>query len=764
MIASISIPALPPVVSPVFRLGTATGPGGRLEADAISLLRDGRRWLPTMGEFHYARYPSSEWREELLKLKAGGIGIIATYIFWIHHEEVEGEWNWTGQRDLSRFLAICQEVGLPVVLRVGPWCHGEVRNGGLPDWVVAAGKTRSDDAAYLARVALLFGEVARQASGMLWKDGGPVVAVQTDNEYSGPAEHLLTLKRMIVAAGLDVPFYTRTGWPNLSTPMPDGELLPLYGCYAEGFWDRSTLPMPATYWTGFAFYLQRTDIAIGNDRLENTGDEEGAEKYPFLTCEIGGGMQVSYHRRIRFDPRDALGVVMTRLGAGSNLLGYYMAHGGTNPDGLTPLQEAQANREWNDVPEKSYDFQTLLGEFGQTREQYHLLRPLHLFLNDFAEDLALTRPYLPLVRPSGKEDSSTLRWSIRSDGERGFVFVNNYQRLLPMPAQAGVSFRVELPESVVEFPAVTVPEDSSFFWPFNLSIGGVCLRYATAQLVARVGDVVVFGATEGVEPEFAFLEGTRVVSPGAEVAEDDGLVIVRPQSVSFDTAFSVGDLKVVVLSVEQTKQLYRASIAGRERLILCSADVVVDGERLRLRSANSGAHRLFVYPPLDVVTRDCLALEASSSGVFAQYVVEFPAVDECLVELESIREAGPARLVQMGSEGVAEAPVEADFEQAAEWRISVEPKMGRLLRIRYVGDAARLYDGDRLLTDNFYNGTPFEFGTWRSSGELRLKVLPLRKDAPIMLLDRPDFGLAESVVRLDGVEVVEELTVELVAK
>jgi beta-galactosidase len=764
LIASISIPALPPATSPVFRLGTATGPGGRLEADAISLLRDGKRWLPTMGEFHYARYPLSEWREELLKLKAGGIGIIASYVFWIHHEEVEGVWNWTDQRDLRHFLTVCHEVGLPVVLRVGPWCHGEVRNGGLPDWVVAAGQTRSDNPAYLARVGRLFDQISAQASGMLWKDGGPVVAVQTDNEYSGPAEHLLTLKRMIVAAGLDVPLYTRTGWPNLSTPMPDGELLPLYGCYAEGFWDRSILPMPATYWTGFAFYLQRTDIAIGNDRLENSGDEEGAEKYPFLTCEIGGGMQVSYHRRIRFDPRDALGVVMTRLGAGSNLLGYYMAHGGTNPDGLTPLQEAQANQEWNDVPEKSYDFQTLLGEFGQTREQYHLLRPLHLFLNDFAEDIALTRPYLPVERPSGKEDSSTLRWSVRSDGERGFVFVNNYQRLLPMPAKEGVSFRVELPDSVVEFPVVTVPADSSFFWPFNLSVGGVCLRFATAQPVARVGNVVVFWATEGVEPVFAFPAGTRVDSHGAEVAEVDDLVVVWARSVGLDTAFSVGDSKVVVLSVEQTKQVYRASLGGRERLAFSSAEVVFDGDKLRLRSLESGEHRLWVYPPLEGLSHGGRSLEPASAGVFEEYVVEIPVVSAGSVRLEQIREAGPARPVQMGSEGVAEAPTEADFEHAAEWKISVEPKFGRLIRIRYVGDAARLYDGDRFLTDNFYNGTPFEFGTWRSSGELRLKVLPLRKDAPIMLLDLPDFGSTDSVVWVDGVEVVEELTVELVVK
>ena len=53
-----------------------------------------------MGEFHYARYPANEWREELLKMKAGGIDIVATYVFWIHHEEVEGQFDWSGPRNL----------------------------------------------------------------------------------------------------------------------------------------------------------------------------------------------------------------------------------------------------------------------------------------------------------------------------------------------------------------------------------------------------------------------------------------------------------------------------------------------------------------------------------------------------------------------------------------------------------------------------------------------------------------------------------------
>ena len=103
-----------------------------------------------MGEFHFSRYPENEWREELLKMKAGGIDIVSTYVFWIHHEEVEGQFDWSGSRNLRRFIQTCQEVGLKVFVRCGPWDHGEVRNGGFPDWLLKKGwKLRSNDTNYL---------------------------------------------------------------------------------------------------------------------------------------------------------------------------------------------------------------------------------------------------------------------------------------------------------------------------------------------------------------------------------------------------------------------------------------------------------------------------------------------------------------------------------------------------------------------------------------------------------------------------------------
>lgn len=69
-------------------------------------------------------------------MRACGMDIIATYVFWIHHEEEEGVFDFSGQRNLHRFLELCEKWQMHVWLRIGPWAHGEARNGGFPDWLL----------------------------------------------------------------------------------------------------------------------------------------------------------------------------------------------------------------------------------------------------------------------------------------------------------------------------------------------------------------------------------------------------------------------------------------------------------------------------------------------------------------------------------------------------------------------------------------------------------------------------------------------------
>ena len=768
-------------------LGTACAPGGsELTVTRRSLYLNGRPWLPVMGEFHYARYPAAEWRDELRKMQTGGIDIIASYIFWIHHEEEEGIFDWAGQRDLNRFVRLCGEMGLTFAARIGPWCHGEVRNGGHPDWLMHKPlELRSDDPYYLHHVARFFGELASQLNGLLWKDGGPVIAVQCENEYGGPAEHLLSLKRLACDAGLDVPLYTRTGWPDLTTPMPLGELLPLYSGYADGFWDRSLEEMPKGYRNGFLFTSIRADAAIATDQLGERAVKENADDayYPHFGCEIGGGMERSYHRRIRIAPQDIAVSALLKIGSGNNLQGYYMYHGGTNPEGyLSTLQESQATGMWNDLPVKSYDFQAPLGEFGQLRPHYHLLRRLHLFLRDFGAQLAPMPSRLPVSQPAHADDHVTLRWAVRTDGRTGFLFVSNYQRLQPLPAKEDVRFELCLPEACLLLPdePVTVPADTSFFWPFGLDLAGGRLIYATAQpvccLVAHGTQYFVFAETPGVPAEFKFdCASLEVETAQGEITEADGSVRVRRVSPGTDVAIHLRTaagqpVAIVLLSEKQSLACWKGMLAGCERLFLTSAGLTLDGNTLRLVSTSASKLTVGIFPSPGVLIADGQPVFGMPDGIFRQYAALQSEAPVVRAAWDQVQAAGSPRCIHNGSQGVAEAPTDADFEAAAVWRlrlpIGTDTARNLRLCICYQGDVARLYLNGVLLTDNFYNGNAFEVGLKRYapavySGELLLKVLPLRRDAPLYLpQDAWPSGASDSTAVLESVEIVEERKAE----
>ena len=470
--------------------------------DSQSLKFDGRRVMPVMGEIHYSRLPQDEWVSSVCKMKEGGVTVIATYVFWNHIEEKEGVFNWSGQRDLRKFIEICAEEDLPVVLRIGPFCHGEVRNGGIPDWVFAKGvKTRTEDPQFLALVERLYRQIFTQLQGLQWKDGGPVMACQFDNEYRGHGSYLMSLKKMAEEIGFDLPFYTRTGWPELKSPVPYGSMLPLYGDYADGFWDRSIAPTAGNYYKAFNFKAFRSSTAIASEQIKNQQEKlnKGDEQYPYFTCELGGGMMGAYHRRPWLYPVDAYSLAVVKLGSGSNLLGYYMYHGGTNPEAdiyLNELQNSPATN-YNDMPVKNYDFQAPLGEFGQTYPHYYSLRKLHLFMQDFGETLAPMEASFPMPQDLVKGDDKGLRQAYRTLGDSGFVFVNNYERLQNLKAKKGVRFDV----CGVKFPsrAITVPASTVCIFPVN--IAGI--RYATAQLIARRDGKIYMEQIAGIPTEIA---------------------------------------------------------------------------------------------------------------------------------------------------------------------------------------------------------------------------------------------------------------------
>ena len=534
-------------------LGGSNPSGERIDVTSRYLERGGKPWIPIMGEIHFSRVAREDWQKEICKMKAGGITLVATYLFWIYHEEIEGEMDFSGDNDIRQFVLECKKAGMEVVLRIGPWAHGECRNGGFPDWLLKKDyRLRDNNDGYLAQVRRWYGAIAKEVEGLYYKDGGNIVAIQLENEYCHSAEHLAMLKVIAKELGMEVPIYTVTGWnSSAGAKIPVDEVIPVFGGYCDAPWDSSLKQLPPS--VHYFFNRMRNDSAIGADLIpkKNDGDWQlPYERYPFATCELGGGMQVTHHRRPFVKAMDTYALALVKLGDGNNLPGYYMYHGCTHKIGkLSTFQESKATGYPNDYSIRSYDFQAPISEFGEIRESYGLLNILHLFLQDFAESFA------PLVAVDSSEqvdrnDTTSLRYGMRTDGEKGYVFVNHYQRLSKL---ADVKDVVIDTGSVV-FPKIDVCGDVSFFMPFNMEWKSLKLKYATAQPICTYGDTIFFMAIPGIEARYCVevCDDSKLQCGNMTVVGDGKEYIVET---GLDSAIDINGVKIITLSMEQAKHL-----------------------------------------------------------------------------------------------------------------------------------------------------------------------------------------------------------------
>lgn len=488
-------------------MGGKNPKGDEINVTSRYFTRNGKPWIGVMGEFHFSRYSRENWHRELAKMKAGGITIVSTYLFWIYHEEIEGKMDFGGDNDIRAFIEECKDVGLDVVIRIGPWVHGECRNGGFPDWLLKKDyKLRDNNEEYLAVVKKWYQSIYNEVKGLFYKDGGNIIAVQIENEFVDNAEHLAKLKEIAVECGFIAPIYTVTGWNSASgAKIPVDEVVPVFGGYCEAPWENHMNRLsPSPH---YFFNRMRNDSAIGTDLIAKTksdGWQLPYERYPFATCELGGGIEVTHHRRPIIKPMDIYAVSLVKLGDGNNLVGYYMYHGGTNKIGeLSTFNETKATGYPNDYPILSYDFQAPLSEYGEVREQYGLLNMLHMFVNDFGEEFA------PMIAvDSGNtvaaDDTNSLRYGMRTNGKSGFVFVNHYQRLTEL---ADIENAV-ISAGNVEFPPIDVKGEVSFFMPFNMKMGDSVLEYATAQPLCKCDDTYFFAEIPNIKAEYKFSKGS----------------------------------------------------------------------------------------------------------------------------------------------------------------------------------------------------------------------------------------------------------------
>jgi hypothetical protein len=653
------------------------------------LTKDNKPWFPIMGEMHYSRYPKEYWRESLYKMKAGGVEVVSTYAIWIHHEEIEGEYDFSQNRDLNSFVKTCKECGIYLFLRIGPWVHGEVRNGGFPDWLLTKGYAlRSNDPGYLKEVKKYFGTLCKQVQGLFIKDGGPIIGIQLENElgHCGGAwgeageEHMRTLHRMAAELGFDVPYYTATGWGGAVT----GGLLPVMGGYPEAPWDQRLTEIEPS--GNYVFTYERNDHAIGSDHGIGAGVTFDYARFPYLTAELGGGMQVTRHRRPIAEAEDIGAMSLAKLGSGCNLLGYYMYHGGTNPKGKrSTLQESRATGYPNDYTELNYDFRAPIREYGQVSDTLREIKMFSMFIRDFGSELCTMPAYIPEDNPVVPVNREALRYSFRHNGKSGYAFVNNYQRRYAMQEHRGVKLSVNLGEETVTFPEITVRDKDYFFLPFNMRIGNALLRTAMVTPLCILDN-----------------SSKTYVFYGDRVPE-------------FDIRGELGDTGLISLSRRDALNAWKVAL-DKEYLVISDAAAVQTDRGLEL--TGRGPLSLKVYPDFDTVPEG---------------LVRSGTEDEFILYDGNVREQNIGVRFKLLSETPEKKSfgIELDFPGDA-----IEDCF---LSLSYQGDSARLYLAGELIADHYYTGRDWEVGLKRFGfpDKLVLEVYPLYENSEVYLEQWP---------------------------
>ena len=191
---------------------------------------DGKPTQIISGSIHYTRVPRPYWRARLAMAKAMGLNAITMYVFWNEIEPQRGQWNFTGQNDVAEFIRMAQQAGLYVILRPGPYVCAEWSFGGYPAWLLKNPdmRVRTLDPAYMQAAQEYMNRLGQRLKPLLWTHGGPILAVQIENEYGSfgnDKQYLEAVKRMVVNAGLgDAVLYTADGpgaWGGALPELPE---------------------------------------------------------------------------------------------------------------------------------------------------------------------------------------------------------------------------------------------------------------------------------------------------------------------------------------------------------------------------------------------------------------------------------------------------------------------------------------------------------------------------------------------------------------
>jgi beta-galactosidase len=353
---------------------------------------DGHPYQILSGEMHYPRVPRAYWRDRFRKARAMGLNTLTTYVFWNLHEPRPGVYDFSGQNDVAEYIREAQQEGLNVILRPGPYVCAEWELGGYPSWLLKDRNLtlRSTDPKYIAAMNSWFARLAKEVSPLLIQHGGPIIAIQVENEYGSFGNdhaYMQAVKSALLSSGLAAPdtlLYTADG----AEQVPNGSL--------------PELPVVINFGTGDA-----KEAFASLKKLRPDG--------PFMSGEYWAGWfdhWGEHHHTTEAASNAAEYEWMLRQGYSVSM---YMFHGGTS---FGFMNGANSNGSNYEPDTTSYDYDAPLNESGQPTAKFTAFR------DAIARVTGKTPPPIPQSTPAAT-------YSISPHSESASLWQN-----LPKPVES----------------------------------------------------------------------------------------------------------------------------------------------------------------------------------------------------------------------------------------------------------------------------------------------------------------------------------------
>lgn len=337
--------------------------------DKYSLMVDGKRVFIKSGAFHYFRTPGYEMAlDRFAKMKAGGYNTVDIYFNWNYHSQKQGEYDFTGVKDVRKVLQAAKDTGLFIIARPGPFINGEVNAGGLPFWLLkmedVIPRNRIGTEYHYSEKYMQYIEEWYDNIIPIIRDFDNVILFQIENEYATDTmeeDYMRQLYKMARDKGITCPiFHNDAYFAGLWADVVDIYALDLYP-YIN----------PNQNWKQDHFCF---------DTLDNVEEifRGAKENSPPFIAEMQSGWFDKWDGSGYKHIRDALGdehiniMTKTALSQGITLFNHYMAAGGTSWDDLAC-----------DEVYTSYEFTAPIDEFGIPQSNFFKAKEINYFLDSF---------------------------------------------------------------------------------------------------------------------------------------------------------------------------------------------------------------------------------------------------------------------------------------------------------------------------------------------------------------------------------------------